>query len=203
MSPEAISKNHNSNSNPEPYHEFPNFLEHMEQIETTTEVRSKAEFVPTEEDSNVYHVVGENVTEINNMKNVSTLILENTKGLSSNLLEQIHSDCVLFSVKGGLDYDNIKKYDTKDYKDRTMMSPEGLEKVVKYFERIESEMDPEWDDVQKCMYAYNCLAVDVDYGEGKDRIMSYGSCERGLNGLLYGELVCAGYAFAFNEMMAR
>ena len=59
MSPEAISKNHNSNSNPEPYHEFPNFLEHMEQIETTTEVRSKAEFVPTEEDSNVYHVVGE------------------------------------------------------------------------------------------------------------------------------------------------
>ena len=70
------------------------------------------------------------------------------------------------------------------------MSPKGLEKVVRYFERVEDEMDPSWSDTQKCMYAYNCLAVDMNYGENSDNILSKGTAARGLNGILYGELVC-------------
>ena len=158
-------------------------------------------------EENVYRVEGvltaETIEEINAFKNKTTLILEDTCGLTSEVLGQIDSDRVFFSVKGGLDYEQTKKYDTEGYKERTMMSPKGLERAVRYFERVENEMQPEWSDMQKCMYAYNCLAVDMTYGEDTDRTMSRGAAARGLNGILYGELVCAGFAFTFQEMMNR
>ena len=166
-----------------------------------------AKIVAVENKDNIYHIEGilnsENIAEINNFKNKTTLILNDTRGLSSEVLRQIDSDRVFFSVKGGLDYENIDKYNQDRYKERTMMSPKGLEKVVRYFERVEDEMDPSWSDTQKCMYAYNCLAVDMNYGENSDNILSKGTAARGLNGILYGELVCAGFAFTFQEMMNR
>ncbi|MBR3368646.1 hypothetical protein IKG45_02525 [Candidatus Saccharibacteria bacterium] len=178
-----------------------------EQDDNSESIKKKAELVASEDEKNVYHVEGvltaENIAEINSFKNKTTLILENTRGLTSDVLSQIDSDRVFFSVKGGLDYESIDKYNTDNYKERTMMSPKGLERAIRYFERVESKIDPNWTETQKCMYAYNCLAVDMEYGEESDKLLSKGTAARGLNGILYGELVCAGFAFTFQEMMNR
>ena len=95
-----------------------------------------AEFVSI--DKNKYKIVGilteEDINKINAFKNRTTLILDNTVGLSSELVSKIVSDRVVFSIKGGLDYDAKEKYKEQKYIDRTFLSPSGLEKIIKYFE---------------------------------------------------------------------
>lgn len=158
-----------------------------------------------------------NIEQLNNLKEGATVILNNTAGISSELLGKIQSDNIFFSVKGGLDYDNIKKFNTAEYRERTKMSPKGLESAVKYFERVESEINPEWTDLQKCMYAYSVLATDMEYyrsdtlnkndESGVDRKYNLevpgSTIIRSLNGVNYGKLTCAGFALVFKEMMDR
>lgn len=71
-----------------------------------------AEFVTV--DKNKYKIVGTltdvDIDRINLFKNRTTLILDNTVNLSSDLVSKIVSDRVVFSIKGGLDYDRKEKY---------------------------------------------------------------------------------------------
>lgn len=198
MSGNILSNNQNSSNGETPWD--------ILRADETEEKVDAGKLVETDKED-TYRFEGqltpENIEEINSLKNKTTIILENTAGLSSEILSQIDTDRVFFSVKGGLDYEKIKKYDASNYKERTMMSPKGLERAVKYFEKVEEGMDANWTDAQKCMYAYGCLAEDINYGEDKDDLLSRGTAARGLNGILYGELVCAGFAFAFQEMMNR
>lgn len=168
----------------------------------------------SEVEPGVYRVNGaltaDDIERINTIKENSILILDNTAGLSSDLISKIESVPVFFSIKGGLDYENIQKYNTDEYKERTKMSPKGLETVIRYFERVEGEIEPEWTDLQKCMYTYNALATDMSYcyDEGSIDIKYeplYSGCAavRSLNGVMYGKMVCAGFALTFKEMMDR
>lgn len=130
--------------------------------------------------------------------------MPNTKGQSSEIIKQIKTDNVYFSILGGLDYYNKEKFNNSNYIERTHSAPKGLTKILEYFERIEEEINPEWTDTQKCMYAYNALAVDTEYVKDlKQDILSNGVTERGLNGVLYNQLTCAGMAQTFKEMMDR
>ena len=103
-----------------------------------------AEFISIEK--NKYKIVGtlteEDINRINTFKNRTTIILDNTAGLSSELVSKIKSDRVVFSIKGGLDYDTKEKYKKEKYVDRTFVSPSGLEAIIKYFEYNESLLDP-------------------------------------------------------------
>ncbi len=165
-----------------------------------------AEFVSV--DKNKYKVVGtlteEDINRINSFKNRTTIILDNTVGLSSELVSKIKSDRVVFSIKGGLDYDTKEKYKDSNYVDRTFVSPSGLKKIIKYFEYNESLIDPNWNEFEKAMFLYNALVVDMEYAEGSyEIIQSYGTTERSLNGILYGKLTCAGFALVYKEMLDR
>lgn len=178
--------------------------------ENAEKVDTPSPFVKVED--GVFRITGEltpeSIVEMNALKNRTTFILENTHGLTSEIIKEIDSDRVLFSVKGGLDYDKKDKYKSEDYKERTYMSPKGLGHVVKYFEKVESEIDPSWSDTQKCMYAYGCLATDINYASNEDEhldeeLIGKGVAIRSLNGILYGKLTCAGFALTFKEMMDR
>ena len=74
-------------------------------------------FLP--KDGDFYEVVGpltrEDIKKINLFPRKSTLILENTKGLTSNLIDQIISPNIFFSVRGGYDYFRKKKYQNDEY----------------------------------------------------------------------------------------
>lgn len=159
-------------------------------------------------DDATYRVEGEitpeDVEQINAFKIRTNLVLSNTKGQSSKTIEMINTNNVYFTILGGLDYFQKQKYHDKQYIERTQSAPKGLAKILQYFEKIESEMKPEWTDTQKCMYAYNALAVDTDYVKHlKQDILSPEVTERGLNGVLYNQLTCAGMAQTFKEMMDR
>lgn len=149
-------------------------------------------------------ITQEDVKKINAFKIRTNLVLQNTKGQSSEIIKQINTDNVYFSILGGLDYYEKDKYDTNSYRERTQSNAKGLTKILEYFEGIEAEINPEWTDTQKCMYAYNALAVDTDYVKDlKQDILSDGVTERSLNGVLYNQLTCAGMAKTFKEMMDR
>ena len=149
-------------------------------------------------------ITQEDVERINAFKIRTNLVLQNTRGQSSEIISKINTDNVYFSILGGLDYYNKCKFNDREYIERTQSAPRGLTKILQYFERIEAGINPEWTDTQKCMYAYNALAVDTDYVRDlKQDILSEGVTERGLNGVLYNQLTCAGMAQTFKEMMDR
>lgn len=164
-----------------------------------------AEFVRI--DKNKYKIVGTltegDINRINTFKNRTTLILDNTIGLSSELISKIRSNRVVFSIKGGLDYDTKEKYKQRKYIDRTFISSSGLKKIIRYFEYNESLIDPNWNEFEKAMFLYNALVVDMEYAYGYENIQSVGTTERSLNGILYGKLVCAGFAQVYKEMLDR
>ena len=164
-----------------------------------------AEFISIEK--NKYKIVGtltlEDINKINTFKNRTTIILDNTVGLSSELVSKIESDRVVFSIKGGIDYDVKEKYKAQKYIDRTFVSSSGLKNIIKYFEYNESLIDPNWNEFEKAMFLYNALVVDMEYAEGYENIQSAGTTERSLNGILYGKLVCAGFAQVYKEMLDR
>ena len=91
-----------------------------------------AEFVLV--DKNKYKIIGtltkEDIDKLNSFKNRTTIILDNTVGFSSDLVSKIESDRVVFSIKGGLDYDTKEKYKEQKYVDRTFVSPSGLKKLL-------------------------------------------------------------------------
>lgn len=103
-----------------------------------------AEFVSV--DKNKYKVVGtlteKDINRINSFKNRITIILDNTVGLSSELISKIESDRIIFSIKGGLDYDTKEKYKEQKYVDRTLVSLNGLKNIIKYLEYNESLINP-------------------------------------------------------------
>lgn len=158
-------------------------------------------------DKNKYKIVGTltegDINRINTFKNRTTLILDNTIGLSSELISKIRSNRVVFSIKGGLDYDTKEKYKQRKYIDRTFISSSGLKKIIRYFEYNESLIDPNWNEFEKAMFLYNALVVDMEYAYGYENIQSVGTTERSLNGILYGKLVCAGFAQVYKEMLDR
>ena len=164
-----------------------------------------AQFVQIDKDKfKILGTLTENDIRImNSLRNRTVYILENTVGLSSDLISKIDSDRVVFSIKGGLDYDTKKKYKAQKYVDRTYVSPEGLKNIIKYFEYNERLIDPSWGDIEKTMFLYNALVVDMEYDEKYETILGDGITERSLNGILYGRLVCAGFALVFKEMMDR
>lgn len=149
-------------------------------------------------------ITKEDIDRINTFQIRTCLVLPNTKGQSSEIIRQIKTDNVYFSILGGLDYYNKEKFNNSNYIERTQSAPKGLTKILEYFEKIEAGINPEWTDTQKCMYAYNALAVDTEYVKDlKQDILSTGVTERGLNGVLYNQLTCAGMAQTFKEMMDR
>lgn len=145
----------------------------------------------------------EDIEKINSLPRKTVLVIDNTKGLSSELMSKITSDNITFSVLGGLDFFNKEKYKKANYIERTLVSPTGLREIIRYFEEIESFINPEWTDTQKCMFLYDAIVKDFIYKEDYKTKIGKGVAERGLNGVLYKMLVCAGFAQVFKEGLDR
>ena len=162
-------------------------------------------FLP--KDGDFYEVVGpltrEDIKKINLFPRKSTLILENTKGVTSNLIDQIISPNIFFSVRGGYDYFRKKKYQNDEYIKRTMLSPKGLREVIKYYERIESVIDDSLTENQKSMIVYDSIVKDFIYNDDYESALGSKITARGLNGILYKKAVCAGFGIIFKEGLDR
>ena len=162
-------------------------------------------FLP--KDSDFYEVVGtltlEDIKKLNRFPRKTTLILENTKNLTSNLIDQIMSPNIFFSVRGGYDYFNKEKYKNNEYIKRTMLSPKGLTEIIKYYESIEKNIDDSLTENQKTMILYDAITKDFTYDESYESKLDSKITSRGLNGILYKKAVCAGFAIIFKEGLDR
>lgn len=149
-------------------------------------------------------ITEEDVKKINQLPGCFVLVLDNTKGQNSEIIKKLDSTKVRLSVLGGLDYCNKKKYNIDNYILRTINSPIELSKVIEFFEKIERGIKYTWTDEQKCMYIYKVLVEKMHYKYDNEREFENGKdVVRMLQGVLYGKLVCAGFALVFKEAMDR
>ncbi len=144
----------------------------------------------------------EDVNQLNSLNQPILLLLNNTKGQNSEIISLIDGRNIKFSVLGGLDYINKRKYLDDKYINRTILYPKNLSNIIKIFESIERKIDYSWTESQKCMYVYRSLCESMFYNNGSDFINGL-DVSRSLNGLLYNRAVCAGFALIFKEMMDR
>lgn len=157
---------------------------------------------------NCYKVTGpltiQDVNDINRSTNKIILIMDNTKGQDSEIIERISSKNVQISVVGGLDYFNKEKFNEGHYIERTMYSPRELARIIRYFEKIERNIKPSWTPLEKSMYVYKMLTKDLHYKyDNESEYENNKDIVRSLSGLLYKRLVCSGFALVFKEAMDR
>ena len=155
-----------------------------------------------------YKVVGpittEDVLRINKIQKKVILVLPNTKGQSPSIIRQIQNPNVSLSISGGIDYLNKKKFQDSEYIDRTILPPNVLASVIEYFEKIEKNIRYTWTERQKCMFVYKTLVEQLHYKYQNESEYENGhDVVRSLEGLLYGKLVCSGFALVFKEAMDR
>lgn len=145
----------------------------------------------------------EDINNINQINKETYLVFDNTKGLSVDILNQINNHNIKFSIVGGYDYINKNKFMKDMYAKRTLVDKEYLIKIIEYFERIESHIDKNWNETQKCMFLYDSIVKDFIYKEDYPTAFKDKDPARGLNGILYKKLVCAGFSQVFKEGLDR
>lgn len=135
--------------------------------------------------------------------------IENTKGLSSELLKKLDED-IFIRVESGYDKDRIDMYEGVIFSDGTnadylydsvIYSRNELINILREIERIESGIKETYSDLEKIIYIYNYLKKDIMYDpkyetESSDKI-------RTLRGLIFKQTVCAGYSIIFKELLDR
>ena len=124
------------------------------------------------------------------------LVFKNTKGLTKEKVELL-SDNITISILGGLN--PVKKKFAKEYyQERTYYTKWEMLEVLDVLEEIERLINPVWSELEKAIFVYQRLCVNLYYNEYADEVKS-----RNLMVLVNGEGVCAGFALVYKEMMDR
>lgn len=131
-------------------------------------------------------------------KEQTIIVFDNTKFLKPDDLMKLNPN-VTISIMGGL---NTKKdkFNCDYYQERTYYSPKELISIIKFYEQIERQINPLWNELEKCMFVYKKICEYSNYSEctynGRD-------ASRNLLGVITGKSVCSGYAIIFKEAMDR
>ena len=124
------------------------------------------------------------------------LVFKNTKGLTKEKVELL-SDNITISILGGLNPVK-KKFAKEDYQERTYYTKWEMLEILDFLEEIERLINPVWSELEKAIFVYQRLCVNLYYNEYADRVKS-----RNLMVLVNGEGVCAGFALVYKEIMDR
>ena len=124
------------------------------------------------------------------------LVFKNTKGLTKEKVELL-SDNITISILGGLNPVK-KKFAKEDYQERTYYTKWEMLEILDVLEEIERLINPVWSELEKAIFVYQRLCVNLYYNEYADRVKS-----RNLMVLVNGEGVCAGFALVYKEIMDR
>ena len=129
------------------------------------------------------------------------ILLENTKLQQAKILEECGKNYpnIKYSVLGGLNPIK-KKFNTKNYQQRTYFTGIELSKIIKIFSSIERNIELSWTETQKAMFVYKELCNYMQYSEIEVNNKDYA---RGLGGLLYKKAVCSGFSMIYKEALDR
>jgi len=146
----------------------------------------------------------DDISSINRINNKIVIVFDNTKGQDPNIIRKINNPNVTISVLSGLDYLHKRKFQNTDYLERTFYQPNELASIIEFFQKMEKEIRYTWTPRQKAMYVYKTLAEYLHYNnENEDEWVNGRDITRSLTGLLYGRLVCSGFALVYKEAMDR
>ena len=148
-------------------------------------------------------LINDDIVFLNRIETNATIVLKNTKGLTTDILKQITNPNLRFSVMGGLDPVK-RKYEQDYYQKRTFHSRDELIKIIEYFEYIEKNITDDMSEIEKCMYIYCCIIKDTNYvTRYRDEDLDSKLIENTLTGNLYHKLTCAGIALTYKELLDR
>ncbi len=149
-------------------------------------------------------ITDEDITKLNSTNHRCILVMKNTKDQDPNIIRKLNNPNIRLSVCGGLDYLHKKKFQDMDYIDRTIYPPNVLASIIEEFEKIEKQIRYSWTPLQKAMFVYKVLDEKLHYQYDNEHSHENGrDVVRSLEGLLYGKLVCSGFALVFKEAMNR
>ena len=137
------------------------------------------------------------VKALNNEPN-STVILKNTIGQDANIIEKISKN-VTISVICGYDAERYKKYKEQKYVDRTHYSPIELAQIIRAFEKIEQQINPNWTDIEKALFVYITMIKNISYDYKNENSQKNSN----LCAMLHHTAKCAGFATCYKEAMDR
>ena len=145
-------------------------------------------------------LTNEIIEKINLMAQKEKLIIifDNTKSLRSDDLMKLNQN-VTISIIGGLDTKK-EKFNNEHYQRRTYYSLKELISILNFFEKIERQINPLWNQLEKCMFVYKKICEYSNYDEC---VYNERDASRNLLGIITGKSVCAGYAIIFKEAMDR
>lgn len=138
-----------------------------------------------------------------------TFIIEipNTRGISSDFLKRL-SPRVAIRVEGGYSDEYINRIFSAssqglEYKKAFTYSRNELINIIGEMEKIESGINPFWDEATKTIYIYDKIRNSIMYDANAKEENKTSRDIRSLRGLSSKKTVCAGFAIIFKEMLNR
>lgn len=126
------------------------------------------------------------------------IVFKNTKNLKIEDIKKFNSN-VIISITGGLDPQKTK-FNNEHYQRRTYYTPLELANIINVFEKIERQLNPFWNELEKCMFIYKSIC---EYSNYEECIYNGRDASRNLLGMITRKSVCSGYAIIFKEAMDR
>lgn len=151
----------------------------------------------------------QDIMDINNIKGNVLIKIKNTKGLTSKMLSYLKSN-IDIRVEGGYNNKRIDLFKDVIYEDNetgryfydsVIYTRNELIDILKEIEKLESNIDKDFSDLDKVVYFYQKLKSDIMYAP--NHLSEPSSETRSLRGLVTKQTVCAGYALIFKELMDR
>lgn len=133
-----------------------------------------------------------------NLSEQAIVILHNTLGQNPEIIEKLN-DSVQLRVLGGYDSNIDARYNDEHYAQRTYYNPKDLANAMRQMQAIENLVNPNWNEIKKALFIYECLVKNVQY----DYHLKYLEDNRNLNALNVGYARCAGFAMCYKEFMDR
>lgn len=134
------------------------------------------------------------------------LEINNTKGVSSGILQLLDSRCRIKIVGGYTDELLKDKWYKDSFNDAITYTRNETVQIVRKMEEIEKGILPNWSQLQKTLYLYNKLKAYIVYDKNhvrKDQINLGDRENRSLRALISRKTVCAGYSVTLKEMLDR
>lgn len=121
--------------------------------------------------NNVFKCSGQNISDIiakiksSNNKDRCLIELPNTLGLTDDILNSL-PDNVDVRIIGGLteEYSTSFKNDNMDFmREKATYSKQELKSIMSEINKIESQIEPQWNDYEKSLYLYEYLKSNTVY----------------------------------------
>lgn len=137
------------------------------------------------------------VIMLNTQEN-SCVILNNTIGQDPGIIALI-SPNVHIQVLGGYNPKITPRFAEEKYAERTIYSPKVLAAAIRQMEKIESEINPDFTEMEKAFFVFQKLVETTQY----DSQQIYKNHNRNLECLTHGFARCAGFSMCYKELLDR